>query len=213
MSPKEYYRLELKKINNFLSPKETNHLYIGTVDIPTKGTYGWIILDNIIGNIKDLQTSFAKVKKLCKKDTRVVITYYNQLWAPFLKLASFLGLRSVKHEQSWLDDKDISNILNLTVFETVTTQKRFLLPIYIPYISNFINSYVAHLPLFNSFCLITFVVAKPKPIKYSEYSVSIIVPPETKQGMFHKSQSRFLSLENLKKLYLWRAALPTTPGK
>lgn len=93
-----------------------------------------------------------------------------------------MGWRKVINNQNWLDNKDISNLLELAGYEVITQQKRMLIPVNIPYISDAFNKWVAPLPIINSLCLTTWVIARFKPGKRTEYSVSIVVPARNEEG-------------------------------
>lgn len=122
-------------------------------------------MDNVIGDIPDLQSYFEDLKKNIGPKTRILISYHNHLWETVLVLASKLGLRKNVGIQNWLDDDDLKNILNLSGFEVVSSQKRFL-------------------------GITTITIARP--IKYQlltindKYSVSIIIPARNEEGNITK---------------------------
>jgi len=178
-----YYKYDTNKLINFVVPKNKSKSFI-IKDIRTKakGKNDYIVLENIIGDLEDVQSYLSKLKKNLNQDGRLLITYYNHLWEPILKLASNLDLRNVKHEQNWLDNEDIRNLLELSGYDVITHQRRLLIPIYIPIISSVANKWLAHLPLLNSLCLTTWVVARIKPEKKQEYTVSVIVPARNEEG-------------------------------
>lgn len=134
-----------------------------------------ILLKNTIGDLNDIQSTFTQLSKGAKSDDRLMVTYYNHLWEPLLKLASWLGWRKRVGEQNWVSNQDLVNLLSLSGWETISHRTRLLFPIYIPFVSNFINSVVAPLPVINSCCLLTWAIARPKQKIRKEYSVSIIV--------------------------------------
>ena len=140
-----------------------------------KFTQPSIVLKNTIGDLVDIQGTFTKLARKARPDDRLMVTYYNHLWEPILKLASWLGWRKRVGEQNWVSNQDLVNLLSLSGWETISHRTRLLLPIYIPFISKFINSTIAPLPLINSLCLMTWVVARPRQKARKEYSVSIIV--------------------------------------
>lgn len=180
---KKTYKKDLNNLYKFLVPSGSSVLKISNNIIPrNKKRFDYVILDNCIGDIKDVQRLFTDIKKKINPSGRIIITYYNYIWEPILKTASYLGLRVKTKEQNWLDNEDIANILNLTGYDVITTQKRFLLPLDIPLITSFINKFIAHLPLINNLCLTTFVIAKPKIYLENNYSVSIIVPAKNESG-------------------------------
>lgn len=123
-----------------------------------------VILDNIIGDIPDLQIYFEKLHKNINPETKILISYHNHIWEPVLTLASKIGLRKRVGIQNWLDEDDLKNILNLSGFETISTQKRF-------------------------FGITTITIARKKNAetrRSNEYSVSIIVPARNEEGNIPK---------------------------
>jgi glycosyltransferase involved in cell wall biosynthesis len=87
--------------------------------------FSGVILDNIIGDIPDLQAYFVDIKKEIDADTKILISYHNPSWETILTLASKLGLRKNVGIQNWLDQDDLKNILELSGFEVVSSKKRF----------------------------------------------------------------------------------------
>lgn len=166
IKPKDFYKRHLNEVIKNI----------------TRGERNYVVLKNTIADIPDVQSYLKKIYSQIDSEKRIVITYYNHFWEPILKLASYFNLAEARPEQNWLDQEDIKNLLSLTGFEVVTSQKKLLLPIDIPLVSTLINKYVAILPLINSFCLTTIVVARPKKNKIKEYSVSIIVPARNEAG-------------------------------
>lgn len=146
------------------------------------GKYDSIIVDNLVGRLEDIQDYLSSLHRYCHPRSRLVVTYYNHFWEPILNLATALGWRQPVSEQNWLNNQDISNLLTLAGFEVITKQKRFLFPFDIPFLSQLVNRWLAQLPIINEFCLITWVVARPKHQPKQEYSVSIIVPARNEAG-------------------------------
>ena len=186
LTPKEFYRKDLDKLYRFLTPRYARILRVKEDNLYAKGKYDYIIIDNLVGDLKDIQSFFTKVRALTNDGGRVIVTYYNHFWEPILKFATFLGFREVKHEQNWLDNEDIANLLNLSGFDVITMQRRLLMPLNIPFVSAILNKWLAHLPLINSLCLTTFAVARPKSSGKREYSVSIVVPARNEEGNIPK---------------------------
>lgn len=184
-SAKDYYYKDLSKLISKIVPKKTKTLIVqerkGKLYFKKSGLFEYLILKNNIGDLRDIQASFLSLKKHCKDNTRLVITYYNHIWEPLLKLASFLGWRKLTQEQNWLSNRDIENLLDLSGFDVITSQKRFLMPFNIPVLSEIVNRWIAPLPLINSLCLTTFVVAKPKETKLKNLTVSIIIPARNEE--------------------------------
>lgn len=144
-----------------------------------------IILSGVIGYFDNLTEVFESLKKVCYPHTRILISYYNFLWEPFLKFGELLRLKKKSPKQSWLTKKDIENILYLSGYESFRTTNRFLLPINIPIISYIINRYVARLPVFNSLCVSRFINARPifhQKEDNKEYSTTVVIPARNESG-------------------------------
>lgn len=163
----KFYREEILKIHKrFLKDKPGANI---------------VVLDNIIGDTPDLQSYFERLRKSKPQNTRVLITYYNHLWEPLLSFASILGLRRSVGVQNWLDEQDLKGLLDLAGFEVINIQKRVLVPVEMPLITDLFNKYLANLPVLNSLCLLTVVIARPKPIGVKDFSVSIIIPARNEE--------------------------------
>jgi len=127
---------------------------------------GIIILDNIIGDIEDLQEYFENLKTQISSDTKVLISYHNPSWEPILNLLSSMGLRRKVGIQNWLYQDDLKNILEISGFEVISSNKRFL-------------------------GITTITIAKPKiqitnnknqTSNKFQYSTSIIIPARNEEG-------------------------------
>lgn len=147
--------------------------------------FDYIILSDLIGCLLDVQKTFNQLKKISCPQTRIIITYYNYLWEPLLKLAEKLRLKTPQPLQNWLSLYDIENLLYLSDFEVIKKGYKLLLPKHIPFISTFFNRFLANLPLFSKLCLTEFVIARPKPTRNDnndDYACSIIVPCRNERG-------------------------------
>lgn len=170
MTPQEYYSKSLEKDILRIS----------------KNSPDFIILENTFSDIKDIQRYLEEIECTINNNQRVLITYYNHFWEPFLKTASHLGFRSKYPEQNWLDKEDIENLLNLAGLEVITSRRTMLLPFYIPLISHLVNKYIATLPIINNLCLNTLIVARKVKQKTKDYTVSIIIPARNEGGNISK---------------------------
>jgi SAM-dependent methyltransferase len=145
-------------------------------------TFDYIILSDLVGSLWDVQAVFDNIQSVCHTRTRVIISYYNYMWEPLMRLGEIFKLKLKQPLQNWLSSKDIINILSLTGFETIRIDKKIMLPKYLPLFSWFFNSCIANLPLFRYLSLTNFVIARPKNENTKEYSVSIIVPARNEKG-------------------------------
>ncbi len=64
-------------------------------------------------------------------------------------------------------------------------------PVYIPFISDFINKYIVRLPLIKQLCLVQYVVARVRPVKTKkDFKVSIIIPARNEEGNIENAVKR-----------------------
>jgi hypothetical protein len=123
------------------------------------------VLDNVIGDVPNLQDYFESMAKKLKPNTRILISYHNPVWEPALNLASALGLRRKVGLQNWLDQGDLKNILQLSGYEVIYSYLRF-------------------------FGITTITVARvlenKKDQNKNKYGVSIIIPARNEEGNISK---------------------------
>jgi hypothetical protein len=115
-------------------------------NIQLEKKYDVIIISNLVGYLDDVQAVFDQLKKVCHSQTKIIVSYYNKLWEPLLKLGEGLGLKTKTPEQNWLTQQDINNLLYLAGFDVYRKNRRMLLPINIPIISWLFNKYLGRLP-------------------------------------------------------------------
>lgn len=153
----------------------------GTLDLDE--TFDVIILVDVVGSLLDVETALRRLRRCCAPHTRLIISYYNFLWEPILKLAERLGLKMPQQHQSWLTSDDLANLLHLANYQVVKTERRLLLPKWIPLISAIANRLLAFLPGFRSACLCHYVVARPPAAEIGhERSVTVVIPCRNEQG-------------------------------
>lgn len=153
-------------------------------DLSIRGTFEYIVVSDLIGNLEDIQKTFEELAKISSDKTRIIITYYNYLWEPVLILLEKLGFKMPQPVQNWLTQKDIENLLVLADLEIVKRGNRILLPVQIPIISTLFNKYIANLPLIANLSLVQYFIIRQKPNIYSdnEYTVSVVIPSRNEEG-------------------------------
>lgn len=163
------------------------------IDIPDK--FDVIILSNLIGHLTDVQQVFEEIKKNCHERTKVIITYYNNLWEPLIKLAEFTGLKKKMITQNWLSKRDIVNLLYLAGFEVYKQNSSMLFPYKIPVFSSFMNKFISRLPLINHISLNHYTFARLNAeISYEEakakYSTTVVIPARNESGNIENAVKR-----------------------
>jgi len=152
----------------------------------------YILLSDTLGSLQDIQTVLQRVCALCSHRTRVVITNYNYLWQPMLRMAERLGLKQPEAIQNWLSLHDIAAFLALEELQVIRQERRILLPKYIPLLDVVFNRILANLPLLNRLCLVQITVARSmRPMAMErEMSVSVVIPARNEKGNIENAVRR-----------------------
>lgn len=148
------------------------------------GQFEYIILSDLVGDLEDVQAVFSRLRRLAGPETRLIVTYYNYLWEPVLKLAERLGLKSPQNVQNWLPVDDMEGFLSLAGFATIRKGYRLLLPLSVPGLSWVCNKVLANLPGLRHLCLTQYLVARAGRERTArrDYRCSVIVPCRNEAG-------------------------------
>ena len=146
-------------------------------------TFDFLILSDVVGHLMDIEETFRTLRGFCRADTRIIISYYNFIWEPILKMGELLGLKMPQQHQNWLSPEDICNLLTLADFQVVKSEFRLLIPKNIPWVSDFVNRYIATLPGLRRLCLCHYVIARPIRLEpQKELSTTILIPCKNEKG-------------------------------
>ncbi len=153
-------------------------------ELPVSETFDYVILSDLIGYLDDAQRAFEQVNKACHPRTRVILTYFNYLWEPVLRIGERLGMKRPQPDQNWLSLEDLQNLLSLAGFQTITKGYKVLLPVHVPLLSPLCNRILANLPLVRKLCLVQILVARPAPVAVPEGSLScsVVIPARNEKG-------------------------------
>lgn len=184
-----------------LAKEKYPHLFFINADIENHNTWGlnekfdFIVLSDSIGLLEDVQLTLEGLHPYCNPSTRVVITYYNFLWEPILKLAEKIKQRMPQPDQNWLSSEDIENLLYLSDFETVKRDRRLLIPKKIPVVSPLFN-FLCGFPIINKLCLCNYLVARPvnQEKNKKQKTVSVIIPCKNEKGNIEPAVKRLSKL-------------------
>jgi SAM-dependent methyltransferase len=170
-------------------------LYVMSAEnIQLNQTFDVVILSNLIGYLDDIQAVFSQLHKVCHAHTKIIVTYYNFLWEPFLKMGEWIGYKVKTPRQNWLSLAEINDLLSLAGFKVYRNSKRMLLPVYIPLLSEIMNGFFSKLPLFRSLNINHFTFANAISSAEKEYSVSVIIPARNESGNIENAILRMPTL-------------------
>jgi len=150
----------------------------------------YVIVSDLLTSLWDVQAFLKKLRGYVGPRTKIIISSYNYLWEPVLKLGEFFRLKARQPLQNWLSIRDIENLLHLEDFEIIKVEKKLLFPKFIPILNLIINKFIANLPLVNGLNLIQFITARPVAQMPQEYSVTIVVPARNEKGNMENAIKR-----------------------
>lgn len=159
-------------------------------ELQTDELFDYIILSDLMGCLWDAQKAIHNIRKLCHAQTRVVISQYNFLWEPVVKFLELVGLKQKQPNQNWFSIKDTESLLQLEGFQTIKTEKKMLLPVYIPILHSIFNGFFANLPGFTHLGLVNLNVSRPMLSEEKPSSVSIVVPARNERGNIENAIKR-----------------------
>lgn len=162
------------------------------LDPPPAGPFDVIILSDAIGLLDDIEIALERLRPLLAPRGRLIVTYYNFVWEPILKLAERLGIKTEWPEQNWLSMSDIEGLLHLSGFEVLRRGTHVLLPVAVPVVSELMNRVAAKLPILREFALVDYFVARALPEAKPESlpSVSVICPCRNERGNIREAVLR-----------------------
>ncbi len=148
--------------------------------------FDYVVLSDVVGLLPDVWAAFRALRGVCVARTRVIVTYYNFLWEPLLKLGERLGLKMPINQQNWLGMQDLANLLELNHFDIIRRSTAQLLPVNVPVLAPLANRYLSGMPGLRHLALTQLFVAKLAgsggPIPSRDYSCSVVVPCKNEQG-------------------------------
>ncbi len=150
----------------------------------------YIIVSDLITSLWDVQAFFRKLRSYVNPRTKIIISSFNYIWEPVVKLGETFGLKAKQPLPNWLTIKDIENVLHLENFEIIKVERKLLLPKYIPIFNLIFNKFLANLPGFNSLDLIQFISARPVYSEPEDFSVTIVVPARNEKGNMENAIKR-----------------------
>jgi SAM-dependent methyltransferase len=148
----------------------------------TAEKFDYILLADLVNDLPDVQAVFERLQSVAHPRTRLVVSFFNNLWRPVLNAAAKLGLKSPTLLQNWLSTDDVKNLLHLAGWEVIKTDARILWPARVPLWSWFCNRWLA--PLVPDFCFTIGLVARPipRPAPATQYRCSVVIPARNESG-------------------------------
>ena len=163
-------------------------------------TFDYVVMADVVGSVYDVWNAFRAVRGVCHPKTRIIITYYNFVWEPLLRLGERLGRKMPIPQQNWLGRQDIENLLQLNHLEIIRSGTAQLAPVDVPVLASLANRYLAQAPGLRHAALTQYFVCRLAagggPIPERDYTCSVIVPCKNELGNIDDIVARTPELGN-----------------
>ena len=158
-----------------------------------------IVVVNTIGQVHDVISFLKLLHSFCHSRTRIYLYGYNRIWQPLYRLGEIFGLKVKSPEENWLPSEELKQMFYLTDFQEVSINYQLLFPFYIPVLSEVINKFFAHLPLFENLSMIVGFILRPVGEKYKlekplSSSCSVVIPCRNEAGHINELVKRLPDL-------------------
>ena len=160
----------------------TNIHYVGEINQDKISECDTILIADI-EHQSNPTSNLLNLSKIIKDDAKIIILSKNLIWMILIKLLkSFIDFSPTKN--NFLPSSYLNNLYSSCNLEVVRNEKLITLPIYIPFITSFINR-LFRLPLLNIFCLSNVTILKKINQNFSNNTnkqVSFIIPCKNEQN-------------------------------
>ena len=161
------------------------------VEYATAEKFDYILLADLVNDLPDVQAVFERLQSVAHPRTRLVVSFFNNLWRPVLNAPPKSSPSSLPPScRIGSRRDDVTNLLHLANWEVIKTDTRILWPARVPLWSWFCNRWVA--PLLSPCCLTVALVARPKPrpAPATQYGCSVVIPARNEAGNIEEAVRR-----------------------
>ncbi len=104
--------------------------------------FDYIFMSDVIEHLEKPLTTFSQVTKLMNKNSKFIITMANPIWEPLLLIWEKLGLKMEEGPHRRIRYKDIKILCEKVGMKVVKHDYKLLMPIKVPFVTNFVNKYL-----------------------------------------------------------------------
>lgn len=146
---------------------------------PFDEPFDLIVMSDLVSYLSDIQQSLEDLHSISHSGTRIIISHWNWLWSPALRIAEYLNIKApdLEARYNWISLSAITSFLELSGYEVVLVRPGLLFPYQLPLFSQLINT-LSYAPLLDRATLLHTVVARVKPPSKltKSPSVTVVIP-------------------------------------
>lgn len=122
--------------------------------------FDYIVLIDVIEHLSDLSATVKSIKKLSSPNTRIIMSFPNPLWEIPFRIFEALGIKDPEGPHNLTSLKKMKGILRKNGFGIIKSGYRLLIPLKIPLLSSFFNSFFYKIPILANFGMSQFIVCR-----------------------------------------------------
>jgi SAM-dependent methyltransferase len=104
--------------------------------------FDYIFMSDVIEHLENPEETFQKISELMDKYTVFINTMANPIWEPILMIAEKLGLKMPEGPHKRITNYEFKILIEKAGMKIVKHNYRLLMPLEIPFLTNFINKYL-----------------------------------------------------------------------
>ena len=119
--------------------------------------FDYILMADVIEHLENVPSALENINQICELNTRLIISMVNPLWGPVLVILEKLKLKMPEGPHWQTSIKGLESALRKNNFKIIEKGYRLILPVYLPFLSNFINNFFHRTPFLRNLGLVYFI--------------------------------------------------------
>jgi len=161
LKPKYGVGVDISKKMIALAKRKNSHLRnIKFLSTWPKEKFEYIFMSDVIEHLEDPERTFKDISKLMGPETLFICTMANPIWEPILMIAEKFRLKMPEGKHKRINFRQIEELLERSNLRIIKHDYKLLIPVYLPWIANFINKYLER--YLKRYAFIEYFIAKKK---------------------------------------------------
>lgn len=119
--------------------------------------FDYIFMSDVVEHLENLNGTFRNISKLMNKNSVFVNTMANPIWEPMLMFWEKMGWKMEEGPHKRIGNKELVIIMKRAGLKVIKHDYKLLIPIHIPFVTEFINKYLEN--IFKKLAFIEYFVA------------------------------------------------------
>lgn len=146
LSPKEGYGMDISsEMIKLAKEKHSDNKNITFSTSMPKEKFDYIFMSDVIEHLEKPKETFKMLKQNMGKETKLIVTMANPIWEPLLMVWEVLGWKMKEGKHKRIVFKDIKNMIEELNMKVSVHDYELLMPIYIPFVTIFVNKYLGRI--------------------------------------------------------------------